>query len=85
MEFSRQEYWSGLPFPAHFYMEGLCYSEPSFHIEIGFPDTGSGEMTQPLTSSTNRDVGFCFFFFLLKNNCFTEFCFFLSNLSVNQS
>ena len=23
-------------------------------------------------------------YFLLKNNCFTEFCYFLSNLSMNQ-
>jgi len=27
---------------------------------------------------------FCFVLFLLKNNCFTEFCCFLSNLSMNQ-
>ena len=27
---------------------------------------------------------FYFFIFLLKDNCFTEFCFFLSNFNMNQ-
>ena len=31
-----------------------------------------------------RQSLFFLLYFLLKNNCFTEFCYFLSNLNMNQ-
>ena len=64
----RQEYWSGLTFPP--------------------PVDLSNSEIQPMSIGSPAQADFffpiLFIFFLLKDNCFTEFCCFLSNISKNQ-
>ena len=49
---------------------------------LSFPDTS---LTGTLTTSQPYDILFFkLIYFFLKDNCFTEFCCFLSNLNMNQ-
>ncbi|MES7586305.1 hypothetical protein U6P61_12205, partial [Cutibacterium acnes] len=49
---------------------------------LTLPSYGNPENNQSL--STFFFFSFIFFIFLLKDNCLTEFCCFLSNLNMNQ-
>ena len=99
MGFSRQEYWSGLPFP-------FSGDLPDPGIKPGFPTLQADALPSELPGKPYSEtvcflaiqlleaayipwaVASSFFFklihFLLKDNCFTEFCCLLSNLNMNQ-
>ena len=131
MEFSRQEYWSGEPFPSPGDLPNpgieprsptlrvdslpaeppgrpacvyvcICSSTTPSKIQVLSiaPETFSFQQLPPThicyyygNSSSGgphkrliyifKDV-YLFNFFLLQNNCFTEFCYFLSNLNMDQ-
>jgi len=68
MGFSRQEYWSGFP----------------FLLPGDLPNPGIKPMSPVASALAGRFSFFLSFFFFLKDNYFTEFCCFQSNLSMNQ-
>ena len=54
----------------------ICLSTQETHVQsLGWEDPLEEEIAIPSS---------ILLFFLLKNNCFTEFCCFLSNLNMNQ-
>ena len=64
-------------FPRHKYWNGLPFPSPG-----DIPDPGI-KSAFPVSPALAGGF-FFFFFFLLKDNCFTEFCCFLSNLNMDQ-
>ena len=56
-----------------------------FIVQLSNPYMTTGK-TIALTRQTivGKVISLLFFYFLLKDNCFTEFCCFLSNLNMNQ-
>ena len=74
----RQEYWRGLPFstPGDLPDPGIEPSSPMLPALAGGFFITEPPGKSPLKKKNN--------FFLLKDNCFIEFCGLLSNLNMNQ-
>ena len=64
--------------------EGRRQEKSPSHAEKGLHPMPGGKNSEcfPLGFITSYFFGYVYF--LLKDNCFTEFCCFLSNLNVNQ-
>ena len=100
MRLSRQEYWSGLPFPppgglpdpgikpaspvSPALQVASSPAEPSGKAHFIVPFDHIAFLCPPPSSWHPPLYSLFLFLFLLKDNCFTEFSCFLSNLNMNQ-